>query len=191
MCFSINGLDEFAGACHELITLIRGLVDGNANVKFCVASRPWIVFETAFETKPHLRLEDLTYNDIKHYVSSNFQLNSEFPKLQAREPKFADQLIENIVSKASGVFLWVHLVVAPLLSGMSFGDRVRDLQSRLDDLPQELKDLYDNMMQKLDPFYLEHAAQFIMIMEASDRPLPLLLFYFADEENAESATKCP
>lgn len=45
------------------------------------------------------------------------------------EPRYADQLIENVVSKAAGVFLWVHLVMASLLAGMGFSDRVSDLQN--------------------------------------------------------------
>lgn len=191
LCLFVDGLDEFAGTHDELITLVQNLTHQNTSVKICVASRPWVVFETAFKTKPYLRLEDLTYNDIKHYVSSNCQLDPEFPKLQAREPEFADQLIENIISKASGVFLWVHLVVKSLLSGISLGDRVVDLQRRLDYLPPDLESLYDKMLQSLDPFYLEHAAQFIMIMEASEGPLSLILFCFADEKDVNSVTEMP
>lgn len=47
-------------------------------------------------------------------------------------------LIGKVVTKASGVFLWVALVVASLISGMNYGDRVLDLQKRLDLLPSEL-----------------------------------------------------
>ncbi|KAL9621958.1 MAG: hypothetical protein Q9160_003620 [Pyrenula sp. 1 TL-2023] len=93
ICFFIDGLDEFARNHDDLISLIQRLTAQSKNVKFCVASRPWVIFETAFETKPHLRLEDLTYTDINHYVASRFRHNPEFPKLQAREPKFANQLI--------------------------------------------------------------------------------------------------
>ncbi|KAL9110918.1 MAG: hypothetical protein Q9227_004533 [Pyrenula ochraceoflavens] len=191
IAFFIDGLDEFAGTKEELISLVQNLARWCADIKFCVASRPWVVFETAFETKPQLRLENLTYNDIKHYVASNFESNLEFPKLQAREPEFASQLIENVVTKASGVFLWVNLVVASLLAGINFGDRVQDLQRRLDHLPPDLEHLYDKMLRGLDPFYLEHAAQLIMILEASIRPLTLIILYFADEERVDSVLETP
>lgn len=191
LCFFIDGLDEFDGAHDSLITLVKSLAHQNTNVKFCVASRPWVVFEDAFETKPHLRIETLTYNDIKHYVSSNFYLNPEFSKLQTRQPEFADQLVENIVSKASGVFLWVNLVVASLLAGMSYGDRIADLQQRLDLLPPDLEELYDKMLRSLDPFYLEHAAQLLMIMEATKDPLSLILFSFADDQTVDSVIRTP
>ena len=191
VCFFIDGLDEFSGPHDGLIKFVQNLAHGNFNAKFCIASRPWVVFEDAFMTKPHLKLENLTYNDIKHYVSSNFRSHSEFPKYEVTEPEFASQLIEDIISKASGAFLWVHLVVASLLSGLTFGDRVSDLQRRLDYLPPDLENLYKKMLKSLDPFYLEHAAQLIMMMEASQEPLPLLLFYFADNMSAELLANMP
>jgi hypothetical protein len=187
----IDGLDEFEGTPEVLVALVKALTQQSPFLKICVASRPWVTFEAAFETKPHLRLEDLTYNDIKHFVTSKFQSDTEFAKLRLREPEFADQLIENIVSKASGVFLWVQLVVASLISGLSFGDRIVDLQKRLDLLPPELEQLYDNMLRNLEPFYLQHAAQLLMIMEASTHSLPLMILSFADEETVASVIKMP
>lgn len=158
VCLFIDGLDEFAGDHNDLISLLQDLIQSR-HIKMCVASRPWVVFEDAFKHKPSLMLQDLTFSDITHFVTSKFQGNTLFSQLRRREPKYADQLIENVVSKASGVFLWVHLVVASLLAGMGFGDRVSDLQKRLDYLPSDLERLYDRILQSLDPFYLEHAAQ--------------------------------
>lgn len=50
---------------------------------------------------------------------------------------------------------------------MTFGDRIEDLQQRLDPFLPDLADLYDRFLNDLDPFYLEHAAQLILLMEAS------------------------
>jgi hypothetical protein len=191
LCFIIDGLDEFDGAHDKLVTYVKSLAHLNTNVKFCISSRPWVVFQDAFETKPHLRIETLTYNDIKHYVSSNLSLDSGFSKLQTLQPHFASQLIESIISKATWVFLWVNLVVASLLAGMSYGDRIPDLQRRLDLLPDDLEKLYDKLLRNLDPFYLEHATQLVMIMETSRFPLPLIIFSFADEESVGSVVRMP
>ncbi|KAE9376191.1 hypothetical protein N431DRAFT_481293 [Stipitochalara longipes BDJ] len=191
LCLIIDGLDEFDGAHDSLVKFVKSLAHLNSNVKFCISSRPWVVFQDAFETKPHLRIETLTYNDIKHYVSSNLSLDPGFSKLQMLQPDFASQLIDSIISKAAGVFLWVNLVVASLLAGMSYGDRIPDLQRRLDLLPPDLEELYDKLLRSLDPFYLEHATQLLLIMETSKNPLPLIIFSFADEESVESVVKMP
>lgn len=186
ICFFLDGLDEFEGKSKDLVSLIHTIAKQGPDIKFCVASRPWVHFQDAFDTEPYLRLEDLNYNDIKFFVKTRMEDDPGFSRLRQREPEFADQLVENIVSKASGVFLWVHIVVASLLSGMGFGDRIEDLQRRLDLLPPDLENLYDRMLRGLDPFYLEHAAQLLLLMEASFQSLPLLVLSFADEENVDS-----
>ena len=184
LCLFVDGLDEFDGELKDLICLIQDLIQ-NRNVKVCVASRPWVVFEDAFKHKPSMMLQDLTYGDIKAYVVSSLRDDSRFALLQRREPEYADQLVENVVSKASGVFLWVHLVVISLLVGMGSGDRVSDLQRRLDLLPPDLEKLYDRILQSLDPFYLEHAAQLFKLVQESYDPPPLMLLSFADEEGLD------
>lgn len=190
LCLFVDGLDEFDGRHDDLICLFQALI-ANQNVKVCVSSRPWVLFEDAFKHRPSLTLQDLTYPDIKHYVTSNFHRDSGFAQLRSREPTYAGQLVENVVSKASGVFLWVHLVVASLLAGMGYGDRVSDLQRRLDLLPPDLGDLYEKILQSLDPFYLEHAAQLFKLVQESIDPPSLLLLSFADEASLEFALKQP
>lgn len=188
LCLFIDGLDEYTGNPEKLVSLFKDLVQRNSRVKICVASRPWIAFEDAFRKAPHLRMEDLTYDDIHKYVSSNFHQEPEFKTLEIREPVFAGELVENIVKKSSGVFLWVHLVVSSLVNGMTYGDRIVDLQKRLDLLPPDLEELYERLLSSLDPFYLEHAAQLLMIMEASLEPLTTIIMSFADEETVETVT---
>ena len=109
-------------------------------------------------------LQDLTLKDIQIYVSSSFKNHAGFTKLEKREPDFSRQLKDHIVEKASGVFLWVHLVVKSLLAGLLNGDRVSDLERRLDLLPPDLEHLYDKMLNSLDPFYYSHASQLFQLI---------------------------
>ena len=190
ICLFIDGLDEFEGRQEDLISLVMEII-ANFNVKVCVASRPWVEFQDAFDHKPSLMLQDLTYSDIKHFVVTNLQTDPNYDQLRRRERMYADQLVENIVTKSSGVFLWVNLVVKSLLAGMNNGDRVADLQRRLDLLPPDLERLYDKILGSLDPFYLEHAAQLFKMVQESPHPLPLLVLSFADEVDLASAIRKP
>lgn len=190
VCLFVDGLDEFDGNHDDLIFLFKDLI-ANPNVKACVSSRPWLVFEDAFEHTPGLRLQDLSYPDIKHYVSSHLHDNAGFIQLCRREPVYANQLVNNIVNKASGVFLWVHLVVASILAGMEYADRVSDLQKRLESLPPDLELLYEKILYSLDPFYLEHAAQLFKLVQESPDPPSILLLSFADEEDPQFALNYP
>lgn len=65
---------------------------------------------------------------------------------------------------------------------MGHGDRISDLQSRLDHLPPELEKLYEKILVSLDPFYLEHASQYFAIVRVSKGPPLILAFLFADDE---------
>lgn len=191
LCLFIDGLDEFDGNHDFLIRLLKDILTTNHNVKLCVSTRPWDIFADAFHHSASLRLQDLTYEDMKSYTSSELHADPRFALLQERESEYAQDLVENIVSKASGVFLWVRLVVSSLLAGIGYGDRIVDLQKRLDLLPPELEQLYDKMLDSVDTFYLEHSAQLFKLVEESLEPPSVLLMSFADEESLELSLKRP
>ena len=180
-CFFVDGLDEFDGDHTNLIRLIKD-ISPSSNIKLCVSSRPWVLFEDAFKHKPSLMLQDLTYPDIRHFIDSAFSNKPEFVELEKREPGYASELLKDIAQKSSGVFLWVNLVVHSLLAGLVNGDRISDLQRRLDFLPPDLENLYEKMLNSLDPFYLEHASQIFQHVRAAKEPPSLLCLSFADEE---------
>jgi hypothetical protein len=184
--FLIDGLDEFDGQHRELVDLIIS-ASKLSNVKICVSSRPWLVFEDAFEGHPSLLLEQLSYSDIKLYVRDKFEENRRYVQLRSREDTYAADLVESVVQKASGVFLWVYLVVDSLLQGLDNADRVSDLQRRLELIPSDLEELFDKMLNSLEPFYFSHACQLIQIIRASQQPLTLLHLSFADEDGPLSA----
>jgi hypothetical protein len=121
----------------DLLSLIHRL-GSYPNVKLCVSSRPWVELEDAFKQKPNLMLQYRTMGDIRHYVGQNLGRHPGFRELQLGNREYASRLMDNITAKASGVFLWVVLVVRSLLEGLAEGDRISDLQHRLNDIPEEL-----------------------------------------------------
>ena len=181
ICFFIDELDEFDGKPEDLLGLLQNLLRF-PNIKLCVASRPWVIFEDSFAHRPSLMLQDLTYRDIMNFITSTLSGDAGFRRLQYRESEYANGLIRNIATKASGVFLWVQLVVKSLLTGMGNDDRISDLQRRLDLLPPDLERLYDAILDTLDPFYFERAAQYFRLMGAWKGPPSALMFSFADED---------
>lgn len=177
----IDGLDEFDGDKQNLVDLIIAAAR-LPNVKICAASRPWLIFEDAFENKPSLQLEHLTEKDIKQYVLDKFSQNKRYFQLSSHEPEYALALVNSVVEKASGVFLWVYLAVASLLEGLTNADRISDLQKRLDTLPRDLDRLFQKLLHSLDLIYYTHACQMLQIIFTAIEPLSLRVFSFADEE---------
>ncbi|KAL5376634.1 hypothetical protein DPSP01_010304 [Paraphaeosphaeria sporulosa] len=181
ICFFVDGLDEFDGDLEALAILFRKAAK-SPNVKACLSSRPWEVFEEAFLTLPSLRLQHLTFFDIRSYVTSHLHGHSGFQGLARREPAFATSLIENIATKASGVFLWVFLTVKSLLIGFTNGDRISDLQGRLDEIPDDLQLFYLKIFDSIDPVYTKHAYQIFHLVEAAEGSLTAMGLYYADQD---------
>ena len=158
-----------------------------SRVKFCVSSRPLLNFQDAFGLGPKLILQDLTYPDIELFVNSKLCENSRFKQLQQRQPEHASKFRSEIACKASGVFLWVDLVVRSLLQGLTNSDSILDLQKRLRALPDDLENLYHGLFNSIEPFYFDHASRLFQIYQAAQGQLSLLSFSFADENDIQYA----
>jgi AraC-like DNA-binding protein len=182
--FFIDGLDEFDGDKSKLLSLLHRL-GTYPNIKLCVSSRAWVEFEDAFKQKSNLLLQHRTRRDIRRYVKQNLTLHPAFRELRHGNPAYASKLMDDITSKASGVFLWVVLVVRSLLEGLTEGDRISDLQRRLDDIPGELNDLFKKMLGTLRPALFKHSSQIFQIFRAAKTKPSILTLSFADEEDGE------
>lgn len=158
-------------------------------VKVCVSSRPWVAFEDAFCSEPSLRLDEYTKPDIRSYVEVNFRANPGFVAREKLDPEYANQIITNVSEKAEGVFLWVSLVVRSLMEGFSGGERLSDLQERLDELPSDLELLFLKILNKLNPKQLQRSAQFFQMLRLARRQISSLEFSFADEDSTERIYK--
>lgn len=72
--------------------------------------------------------------------------------------------MEDVAKKAKGVFLWVRLVVRDLLKGLRDGERIRDLEQRLDRIPSDLDEFFELMLGSIEPDYQEEASTLLQIM---------------------------
>ncbi|KAE9374106.1 hypothetical protein N431DRAFT_371507, partial [Stipitochalara longipes BDJ] len=164
-CFFVDGLDEYDGDPERLIKLFT-TVSKSPFVKVCLSSRPWLIFDEAFESCPSLRLQDLTSSDIRHYVDDKLDTNARMGALKNSDPASASLLVRTIVNKANGVFLWVYIVTRSILEGLRNHDSILDLQRRLDMLPSDLDALYSHMIRHMNPLYIEQASRIFQIYDA-------------------------
>jgi hypothetical protein len=105
-----------------------------------------------------------------------------FINLAGLQPQEAKHLIDEVTGKASGVFLWVRLVVLSLLEGLRDGDTITDLQDRLYLLPSDLEDLFSKILDRLNPSYFEQSSKLFQLVRASEQPLSLLSLAFAEDD---------
>src|ERR1700733_15379470 len=149
ICLFVDGLDEFNGDYLELATFLSEMC--SPVIKLIISSRPINACYEMFGDCNTLRLEELTYKDIEVFLNGNLATNKYMVQLMQHQPEEAHALVAEVSTTASGVFLWVKLVVASLLSGLCDGDDIEDLRRRLKELPPDLEDLFQHMLNKLNP----------------------------------------
>ena len=162
LCLFVDGLDEIDGNQNDLVELLQDRVKG-PNMKMCLSSRPDRSFIDAFSSPAMLRLEDLTKKDIKLYVSR--KLEGAWRKSPAVDYKYwVSRMIDTILRKARGVFQWVHIVVGYQIQGLQSKDSPRELWERLDELPEEIEELYAYMLRKIDRVHRKDVALYLQII---------------------------
>lgn len=184
ICFFIDGLDEFEGDHIDICQTLKQLSQ-SPFVKVCVSSRPWNVFEDALGDKPDAKLyiHELTRYDIHHYTASRLQEHPRWNVLE-NEASFgsASSLVDEIVSKSNGVFLWVTLVVCQLREGLTNDDSLSDLQRRLSSFPADIEKFFKHILSPVDPFYAEKMTGTLSLALHALEPLCLEIFFFHDLE---------
>lgn len=185
--FMIDGIDEYAGDHSDISELISQAANSDF-VKILVSSRPIPACIHAFSSCPTLRLQDLTRKDVQHYVQEKLGRNCLMQKLEMADQGATRQLIENITSKASGVLLWVVLVVRTLLNGLIDYDTTEDLLQKLDELPPDLEQLYDHMLGSMSSQNRRQGSKMLQLVLRSTEthenyPMTLLQLSFAEDED--------
>lgn len=163
--FLIDGLDEFEGTDQErddFMTLIHTL-SSFQHVKLCVSSRPSNIFQDAFERSPKLRLEEHTKNDICHYIDQELNAQHRFEWLRKDDPSLAQELIDLVTNRASGVFLWVRLVVYELVKALRDGDNIPQLLRSVEFIPGDLDEYFAQMMDSIEPRHHKEASTILQL----------------------------
>jgi hypothetical protein len=190
-CFFVDGLDEYYGDHEDLIELVKNTAK-SSNIKLCVSSRPWNVFQQAFgdSSTYHLKLEDLTRDDIRRFTEDRLFQDKRFQALQQREPK-CQELIDEIRDAADGVFLWVFLVVRSLLRGLTNADTMSELRRRLHLMSSDLGKLFKHILDTTEEVYHEKQALLFITASHAHSPLSLMTYSFIDEDNPNFALDLP
>jgi DNA replication protein DnaC len=176
LCFFIDGLDEYVGDSRDVIQLV-GVLRNLERVKICVSSRQWNEFEDAFGG-----MQDFNHQDINAYINDVFENDSNYQELEDKET-LGKKLIQEIVTAANGVFLWVVLVVRSLQDGLLEADSITRLQQRLRKLPMNLEELFERIIFRdvKETYRSEASHMFLVTLEAKEN-LPLMAYWFLGED---------
>ncbi|KAI4859835.1 hypothetical protein F4820DRAFT_438659 [Hypoxylon rubiginosum] len=183
LCLFIDGLDEYTGSPDDIISLISRLASPG-DVKICLSSRPWNKFENTYgsDGAEKLAMQDFNAVDITAYVEDNLVNSEAYQELEDYDIR-SPELVHQIVSSANGVFLWVFLVVRSLKEGLENGDRIIDLQNRLNLYPTDLNEYFERILfSDVDHFYRRQSAEMLLVTLGGYGDLPLLAYWYMGEE---------
>ncbi|KAF1352018.1 hypothetical protein BDV97DRAFT_137122 [Delphinella strobiligena] len=142
-----------------------------------------------------LFVQDCTRDDLKRYATEELMKDAQFMEWHRREDTNRE-IIEEIVRKADGVFLWVYLVVRSLRSGIVDGNSISELRRRLDALPPTLEQYFRAIFDRIEDFYQEETGRIFLVAVHAAQPLSVLTFSFLrgeqiDPDYALNASVCP
>ncbi|KAF2237239.1 hypothetical protein EV356DRAFT_496816 [Viridothelium virens] len=187
-CFFIDGLDEYQPQ-EDHLKLVDRLkqITKYTNVKLCVSSRVWTIFENAFGLNHQtIRLEEVTRDDMKKFARSRLSasdIETGQTNLADWSSKF-DGLVDDIVDKAEGVFLWTHLVLSSMHDRMLAGIDPDGLRQCLREFPSDLEEyIRDLIWARINTTWLKgrsetaYALKFAMIMVEEDDVQEVLSYW--------------
>lgn len=181
MCLFIDGLDEFEGDTLRLVEFFEQLVQ-HEGVKICASSRPEPIFFDRFRRWPQMCLQDLTQQDMHDYAETELYKFPHFRKLSKEAPGETQLIIETVVSKAEGVFLWTALAVGDLKKSCENRDILDLFFDRLESLELGLDKIFLQLLGRIDRIYHDESARILKIVMLSlemNLYKPLSLYHFA------------
>jgi len=188
-CFFIDGLDEYEGTTSEDKRFMVDMLQEWAitlpdRLKLCISSREENVFMNAFPTAKRVRLHDLTYQDMEQYISTKLS------HWKTQNDPQKGIMIEEMISKSQGIFLWVALVVKSMrgLLENDIGAPIEDMKTMLAELPDDLNSLFRHLLNSISKKERQKAHRIFQILILANniderRPLPVWLYAlsFLDE----------
>ncbi|KAF3009082.1 hypothetical protein E8E14_008384 [Neopestalotiopsis sp. 37M] len=178
-CIFIDGLDEvIPSEIDDILWNLLASLQSFSQVKICLSSRPEPMFQMRFDKVPKLRIHTLTQGDIQTYAR-HFWTSWILPAQNNATPFDREEFVRLICERSDGVFLWVRLVLGRLLKGLVNGDSIAALNERLEQMPKELHDLFNDMWSRLGQDaeltdYISTAATYFRLVDtAKGRIWPL------------------
>ena len=165
----VDGFDECDGNHANQLDFLKDLVESSKgsklSIKMCIASRAEVDIRLRLSTYPSLAIHHFTESDIASYVTKRLETAWD---LMASQPDgttatFDQELIDNVVRKAEGVFLWVNLVVTQLVIAIEAEAEASDLHRLVARLPEGLKQLYQSIVAKIPKDLLHDAINLLQL----------------------------
>ena len=100
-------------------------------------------------------------------MCQEIKTNKQMQRMRVNDAAACRMIVNQIVKNASGVFLWVRLVLNIVLESLQTLDRVSEIIARLEELPVDLEDLYAQMLSSITKHYHSDSSRLFPIFLCS------------------------
>lgn len=208
----VDGLDEYDAPSSEQMQMAEVLCRAaqSPHLKIIVSSRPEAAFEAVFRDSSKLRLHELTDEDRRTYTSDKLKAVTRFDLIATEREQ--TQLIDLVVDKSEGIFLWVNLAVTALIQEIALSLNISRLVSVVGEIPsgkEGLSRVFDHILRNRIPiedrpcgFRMIHTLQYGYSLKEKllpwvsredpppKHPITALLYSFF-EDDVTSALRMP
>lgn len=144
----IDAFDESSEECKHTVLpfLLREFARLPSAPQILITSRAHANLGIFLHKYPTIKLNELNGNDIYEYVSDEISSYHSYH----RSDDIIKRLVQKVVNRSDGVFLWVRLVAAELRKGKMIVGDLHELEAAIYSLPRDLTSFYDRILNTLD-----------------------------------------
>ncbi|KAI9737419.1 MAG: hypothetical protein M1834_009573 [Cirrosporium novae-zelandiae] len=147
----IDGIDECEReVLEEVLSTINKLSTSPKHVKIFVSGRECSQLSVGLQKYPQMKIsEALLAPDVETYVQDIIRSRIRDGHLPAvtQNPSLEQEIISELVTKAHGMFLWVHFQVEDICDGIK---SEADIKETLHNLPEGLSETYARIIIKVE-----------------------------------------
>lgn len=185
--FFIDGLDEHEGdnVTHARLANLLASRAPLANVKIVCSFRPYTVFLDVFrETGTIVEFHKLTRSDIASFAKSRFESSLASAKMLPAQRNCV-ALVDDITTRAEGVFLWAGIAVRALINqALDHDGEEKALRQRLEACPDDLDALFQQMLNRVDSVShirrRSNVVLYLAVHNPFESPLNMLVYSWLD-----------
>jgi ankyrin repeat protein len=165
------GEDSARSVVSYLHEVNEQLLQSKHATSICFACRHYPIVRTNDDIQ--ICVEDENFNDISAYTLSELRR-----QIHLRDDDL-NVLLSLISNKASGVFLWVFLVIPTIAKQYNEGRPLEEIVKALEKAPSDLKTIYQHILGLVDPTFQRQTLHLMEWICLAERPLSLTEIRFA------------
>jgi ankyrin repeat protein len=170
------GEDSARSVISYLHEVNEQLLQSKHATSICFACRHYPIVRTSDGIQ--ICVEDENFKDISAYALSELRRQIR-PRDQNLGSDHLNELEKRISSKASGVFLWVYLVIPTIAKQYNEGRPLEEILKALEKAPSDLKTIYQHILGLVDPTFQMQTLHLMEWICFAESPLSLTELRFA------------